>query len=323
MPSIMLAFAFGIDALSKLAPRKYHTAVAWGIGIACIGMTAVADWRAYFVMWSNHPEVLRIYRDDLEQLGRYLAEHDTPLALVAVPNADLDALTYYMGHIPPKNPTMQLVFFESESTIVLSSDAHQLFISPFTTVSQAHQHWLDQATPHPPIFDQAGNIAFRVYQSDAMAIQAKLAHVGMTTAGIAPDYTSPTTAISYPIRFDDMLELLAVEFPRLPVNAQGDGLELWLYLRPLVSYSDQRANIFVHVVDEQGEIVRQRDMLGVPPSQWNTNTLIIQDHFIWFDALPAGRYRVMLGVYDWQTLARYSLADAQDDFIVLGMIEVR
>ena len=63
-------------------------------------------------------------------------------------------------------------------------------------------------------------------------------------------------------------------------------------------------------------------MLAVPPTQWHDQTVIIQDHFIWFDDLPAGEYRVMLGLYDWQTLVRYPLADYPHDFVVLGTIQV-
>jgi 4-amino-4-deoxy-L-arabinose transferase-like glycosyltransferase len=322
LPSIMLCLAVGIESVGKLFRGKYHTAIVWGIGMGCIIITAVADWRAYFVQWANHPEVMSIYRDDLEQLSTFLATNTTDLALVAVPNADLDALTYYMGRIPPQNANQQLVFFQSDSALVMSQQPNLLFISPLVTISPIHQIWLDDAERLSPIIDQAGRLAFDVYRLNTNVITEKLAEFALDTAFVADSYTSEQNLIAYPVNFDGLIELVGVEFPRLPVKSADDGLELWLYLRPLVSYSDKRANLFVHVVDESGTVVRQRDMLGVPPSQWNTNTIIIQDHFIWFDDLPAGTYRVMLGLYDWDTLARYPLAEYPHDFVMLGEILV-
>lgn len=320
--SMMLCLAVGIESVGKLFRGKHQTAVVWGVAIGCLIITAVADWRAYFIEWANHPEVMSIYRDDLEQLGSFLAEDNTDLALVAVPNADLDALTYYMGRIPPQNANQKSVFFQSDSALVMSQQPNLLFVSPLVNIAPAHQIWLNDAEQLNPIFDQANRLAFDVYRLNSGAITQKLAGFATTRAFVADGYTGEQNPIEYPVDFDGLIELVGVEFPRLPVKSVDDGLELWLYLRPLVSYSDKRANIFVHVVDEAGNVVRQRDMLGVPPSQWNTDTIIIQDHFIWFDDLPAGAYRVMLGLYDWDTLVRYPLADYPHDFVVLGEIVV-
>lgn len=322
LPSMMLCLAVGIESVGKLFRGKHQTAVVWGVAIGCLIITAVADWRAYFIEWANHPEVMSIYRDDLEQLGSFLAEDNTDLALVAVPNADLDALTYYMGRIPPQNANQKSVFFQSDSALVMSQQPNLLFVSPLVNIAPAHQIWLNDAEQLNPIFDQANRLAFDVYRLNSGAITQKLAGFATTRAFVADGYTGEQNPIEYPVDFDGLIELVGVEFPRLPVKSVDDGLELWLYLRPLVSYSDKRANIFVHVVDEAGNVVRQRDMLGVPPSQWNTDTIIIQDHFIWFDDLPAGAYRVMLGLYDWDTLVRYPLADYPHDFVVLGEIVV-
>ncbi|MDX2077763.1 MAG: glycosyltransferase family 39 protein [bacterium] len=323
MPSVMLCLAVGIETLSKMFVGKYQTAIAWGIGVGCVFITTVADWRAYFVDWANHPEVMSIYRDDLEQLGHFLADNEADLALVAVPNPDLDALTYYMGRTPPQNQNQQFVFFQSESALVMSQNPNLLFISPLARLSPAFQGWLDGGEALSPIFDQAGRIAFNSYRLNGDDLSQKLTGLQSATPFLADGYVGEWSAITYPVKFADLIELVGVEFPRLPVKSVDDGLELWLYLRPLTSYSDRRANLFVHVVDEAGNVVRQRDMLGVPPSQWNSDTIIMQDHFIWFDDLPAGEYKVMLGLYDWQTLMRYPLADyPTHDFVVLGEIVV-
>jgi 4-amino-4-deoxy-L-arabinose transferase-like glycosyltransferase len=322
MPSIMLCLALGIDWLGRLFRGKYQTAVIWGIGIGCVMITAIADWRAYFIEWANHPQVMRIYRDDLEQLGRFLADSDADLALVAVPNADLDALTYYLGRIPPQNQNQRLVFFQSESALVISPVDNWLFVSSQTALSPIAQRWIAGAEHLSPIYDQAGRVAFDVYRLKTDDVSQTFASISTNMAYIADGYTADLTPIAYAVRFADMIELVGIEFPRLPVKSVDDGLELWLYLRPMTSYSHERVNLFVHVVDSTGNVVRQRDMLAVPPSQWNSDTVIIQDHFIWFDDLPAGEYRVMLGLYDWETLVRYPLADYPHDFVVLGTISV-
>ncbi|MEP7292991.1 MAG: hypothetical protein ABI835_14510, partial [Chloroflexota bacterium] len=91
-------------------------------------------------------------------------------------------------------------------------------------------------------------------------------------------------------------------------SAQGDG------------------KIFVHVLDEAGEIVAQSDTRpaqGVlPPGNWLPGGFLDTIRIM----LPPGNYRVIMGLYDSATLERYQPEGAnvdQDRRLLLGEVEVQ
>lgn len=68
------------------------------------------------------------------------------------------------------------------------------------------------------------------------------------------------------------------------------------------SHLAENYQVFVHVIDANGEVIAQQDAAPVdnryPTSQWRTNAVIEDRHMITFDeALPAGDYTVRVGMY--------------------------
>lgn len=64
--------------------------------------------------------------------------------------------------------------------------------------------------------------------------------------------------------------------------------------------------VFVHILNDSGEIASQKDTMpvdgGLPTSQWTVGPLIDDLHTIPLPQdLPAGEYRVVIGLYNWQT----------------------
>ncbi|NJL94317.1 MAG: hypothetical protein HC915_11645 [Anaerolineae bacterium] len=59
-----------------------------------------------------------------------------------------------------------------------------------------------------------------------------------------------------------------------------DGLNLQLYLRPLVSDLPVQLSLFVHLLDADGGYVFGRDFLGAPPTSWDPNTVLLQDNYL-------------------------------------------
>lgn len=97
-------------------------------------------------------------------------------------------------------------------------------------------------------------------------------------------------------RFGPALRLVS---HRLEVDArQLDLTHYWLAEADI----DENYQIFIHVVDQAGNIVQQRDTAPVdgryPTRHWRVDTLIEDRHRLTFDEpLPPGTYRVVLGLY--------------------------
>ncbi len=90
--------------------------------------------------------------------------------------------------------------------------------------------------------------------------------------------------------------------------------------------------VFVHVVDEQGQVVVQRDVLPgenqYPTRIWEKDEQVVDTHRLPAKGLPAGRYRIVVGMYDPQTGERLPAIDSlgnglPDRAVPVGMIEVR
>ncbi len=116
-----------------------------------------------------------------------------------------------------------------------------------------------------------------------------------------------------------LLHLAAVTLEQLPVTG-GDSLHFaleWWAHDPLVKQAFDYA-LFVHLLNEQGEKVAQLDWQPHddwgprPMSSWFGATSIVDEEMLPLPAdLPAGNYRLLLGVYNWQTGER--LATVGDD----------
>ncbi|MBC8172228.1 MAG: hypothetical protein H7X77_11165, partial [Anaerolineae bacterium] len=117
-------------------------------------------------------------------------------------------------------------------------------------------------------------------------------------------------AIAYPVNFGDVVQLVGVDLAQRDIASEQDGVNIQLYLQPLVTQSDLPLQVFVHMARRDGTIHAQRDLMGVPPSQWTTNLTIIQDNFVIAGNTPPGRYIITLGVYNYLTGERLPVRNA-------------
>lgn len=135
----------------------------------------------------------------------------------------------------------------------------------------------------------------------------------------------PASAHPVDIVFAEQLVLSHVAF------AWGDEGHLLaqLYWTSLVNRPDIDATIFVHIVNENGEIVAQSDMRPhegqYPTFIWDAGEVVRSDHVLTFDqSLYDGAYTVRIGLYTFpgpQNLA--AVADGQtiaDGLVTLGTL---
>jgi hypothetical protein len=109
-------------------------------------------------------------------------------------------------------------------------------------------------------------------------------------------------------------------------RSEGDWLNVWLRWEA-VDKVDADYAIFVHLLDESGALVAQHDGLpqnGYAPTRtWEAGDTVDDRHSVALPPdLPAGGYRLAVGLYDPLTGERLPLAGGGADLLILETIQV-
>jgi hypothetical protein len=125
---------------------------------------------------------------------------------------------------------------------------------------------------------------------------------------------SPDYPLTDPAEFGGAIQLLGSSLPAELAAAPGQSIDVRLTWRTLAA-PEADYTAFVHVVDAEDNLVAQQDRrpLGgvVPTSLWRPGLVISDGYQVGLPAdLPAGRYRVLAGLYDGATSARLPVIQA-------------
>lgn len=132
----------------------------------------------------------------------------------------------------------------------------------------------------------------------------------------------PDEILPVQVRFDETAELLGATVDATSLRSDGQ-LEVGLIWRPLQE-NDRYGKVFVHLLDGSGRLVSQHD---APPLQgaypfaiWQPGTIVQDVHLLPVDAdaLTSGPFRLEIGVYDPDTLQRWSAKEANGSLIEQG-----
>lgn len=129
--------------------------------------------------------------------------------------------------------------------------------------------------------------------------------------------------------FGEHITLTGYTLPHTEILA-GDVLPLslfWQTDRPL----EQRYKVFLHLVDEAGNLITQRDSEPggnlIPTTIWQPGGKIEDNHGIFVPVdIPAGVYQLRLGLYDLadpHQRLRISSPAGVTDFVVVGQVVVK
>ena len=124
-----------------------------------------------------------------------------------------------------------------------------------------------------------------------------------------PDYP-----LADPAQFGGEIELLGGSLPAEMAAAPGQMLDLRLAWRTVAAPAGDYT-AFVHIVDAENQLVAQQDRrpLGgvVPTSLWRPGLVVPDDYQVPLPPdLPAGHYRVLVGLYEGTTGARLPVTQA-------------
>jgi 4-amino-4-deoxy-L-arabinose transferase-like glycosyltransferase len=331
-PAMMMFVAIAIDSLARLRRSPALSRLVWATGILMIVITAAVDWPAYFGQWAHDNTVRTIYREDLRILGEYLDKLDEPRVYVSTnaPDDFLDPLLY--NYSTPLSNKTQVLWFNGTTDLLLADKPTLLLVSPLAPISPPQQNWLREdygATRLDPLTDSDGNILFDVYRLGAtgntFADRLKIVSQWPVSVLTPQSFTSDriedwATPISLPINFGNVLQLRGVSMPQarpLPAVTSLDGwpgVNMQLYLQPMVSHYPTPISVFVHLLSPDGKVINmQRDFMGVPPTSWDSSVVFQQDHYTGFppkEYFRPGRYYVTMGAYNVLTGQRLPIQDA-------------
>ncbi len=132
--------------------------------------------------------------------------------------------------------------------------------------------------------------------------------------------TVPTASFGAAIRLDQICQ------PSLPQRvAAGHVALIGLHWQALTTLA-QRYKVTVQVLDQQNQVIAQRDSEPVggsqPTDQWAVGQAIVDNHGVLIPpGTPPGTYRLIVALYDAATNGRLALQDGTDHF-VLGELMV-
>jgi hypothetical protein len=114
------------------------------------------------------------------------------------------------------------------------------------------------------------------------------------------------------IQFGDSIELLGFSMPQTELSP-GDTLHFTLYWQAK-TLPEGYWSVFAHLVGADGELLGQHDKVsygGVyPTNRWWPGQVIDDDYEIEIPPNAAsGRYRLVIGMYDWRTGERLAVFD--------------
>jgi hypothetical protein len=104
----------------------------------------------------------------------------------------------------------------------------------------------------------------------------------------------------------------------------GDVLQLDLYWQA-VEQPDRNYTVFVHVLDESGQTVAQRDAMPrdntLPTTQWPIGEVIDDTLLVPLPPdLPAGAYSLALGIYYWETMEKLPVGGPDGESLPNGVL---
>jgi 4-amino-4-deoxy-L-arabinose transferase-like glycosyltransferase len=271
---ILVAFpAIGLEVIHLFRPLSTvfsYLSPVLRRNIAIVGLLLVfiwhigRTWRGIFDIWPVNSEVQFVWQQALTEAAHYL-DSDARDGSVAVGGWTPDTMDPPTMALTLKRDDLSLRFFDPGRAVIVPPGGRIVYPTALPL----------QATLAEPLL--------------AQGIQPQpMGAFTLTDAGPAYSGLSSLPPLE---EFADELDLLAYR-----ANQVAGSLQIVLVLRVEQPPGSSR-RIFLHLVDESGEIVAQDDALGAPAQYWKAGDLIIQSHSL---ALPAvsGGLQIRMGLYD-------------------------
>lgn len=141
---------------------------------------------------------------------------------------------------------------------------------------------------------------------------------------LPPQQALPATATPLDRPFQQGIRLLGYELDR-PAARPGETLTLALYWQAEQPVQ-QPFTVFTHLLDANDVVVVGQDNPpcrgACPTTTWQPGE-VIRDEYTWRlpETMPAGQYRIQVGMYEPDTLARLPLRDLDGDRLIVTTLD--
>jgi 4-amino-4-deoxy-L-arabinose transferase-like glycosyltransferase len=320
---VMLLTAVGMtESVRWLARRTnpYVTAVPILLILLALWLLGRATWQDYFHVWPQQAEIPAQYGALPSVAARVLETEadDRPVLLNTRNIEDADPIIF--GSILDRTDLVTR-WVDTGMALVMPAGETE------TRLLLGAERWIDSTlsefanlNPQPYL----ANEYVALYETklanweevEGTAVYPLPASASGPTADILnqPPLTTPT--------FQESLKLRGVYLPETTIQPG----EMVTFLSDWDILQDGQAislAFFVHLLDENHNLVAQQDGLGFPPHSWHTADRMVHVHHLQTTAdLPAGTYWIQFGLYRRETGERWLLDDGLSDRLVIGPVVV-
>jgi hypothetical protein len=301
LPAVYLLPAVGFIFAGQVTARRFHlsqrTVLSVGAAVWLL-FVAFVSARDYFGRWAIDPEVRGAYQHTLVEELDYLHEQGIQQDPVVIS-------TVYPG--PAHDASIALVLAGPESQNYRWVDARNALLLPHDGVAYAV---IPASTPPHQAF------AEYLRPLDTVSLRTTDLDPGFTFYSLQDDQ-SLAGAIDQPLAdFGSAVQLMDVSWiaSSLQPGETGELLTRWRVTNPDAvgpphppAFQPETV-FFIHLLDQEGNIVSQHDALDAPSWSWQAGDNILQIHRLENPSETAGgSYYPVVGIYDRQTGERLQL----------------
>lgn len=293
------------------AEARRMLGLAFAAGAMVSAVSTVWD---YFFVWPNRADVREVYRTDLAQAAKWIEQQptDQPIVVAGTNPRDLDPFLFDF-----QLPTKHDVKWVDRAYSIVWPERSGVLISP--AYSPIDPTLRDRWLPAPSFVSrfEDGSPAFEVFELAA----APTVEPAAITVGDGQRQNTP-------IDFNSTLTLLGYE--ATSTAKPCEWAQFWMYWRVKQDLNGQQLplSIFVHLLDQTGELKVGRDLLGFPSAGWRAGDGWVQQNDLQLPCtIEPGTYQLEIGVYSQADGSRWQVIDAagtnRGDRVLLSTVEVK
>lgn len=328
-PILLLPAVSAVEVWQWVSARlgRRWGAVLAALGAAWLVVVGVSTGYDYFVRWGRSPDTRAAYFHNLAEASDFVQEgtYSGVVVLSApFPELPLDPL---IGAMRVQRDDVTLRWCDARRALLFPDAAEVLLILPTNApLDPWFAPYLPLGAAERVVVDPQGIDPYfdvlRWAPSQAWGtIESHLQRQAVEPPSLPADFGGAAMLVGYELE--------------TPVVRPGETLELitaWQVEEPAALGAEdprrygREAAIFVHLLDAQGNLVAQEDRLDVPAWGWQRGDRFLQIHRLTTGAeLPAGAYRLAVGLYTRPDLVRLPLLAAGapvSDQVLLSWVEV-
>ncbi len=277
------------------------------LAVVAVAITAAYTWQDYFNNWSQVRE-----QDFRVQFNVAIEEMADQLESQAKP----EAILINSRNLEDSHPYILEVTYEGNEPSLRWVDTAQAMVKPVGEVQASlyleSGRWISErlvgflGLDGNPIEDHQH---FAVFEIDYTKWPGSTSEaVRVIPSGQSPVSNESLPEAVLPIRFGETVQLSGL-YQKPAELVPGTTLTFFSRWDIVQDGRPEPLAFFVHLVDEENELIAQQDGLGFPPHSWRSGDSFVHEHSIAIpETLSSGKYYLQLGLYDRSTGIRWQIA---------------